>query len=216
MAIQSLDLLLFDLDGTLVDSQEDIADCVNSTLKRFNKNPIAVDVVAQYVGTGIQPLLRQIFEPDGAEAVQKAFAAFNACYSLRLTDHTKVYPDTFEVLEHYRHIRKVILTNKMQKFADVIVDNLKLRGHFDAVFGREAFATRKPDPGPVIEICAKYNVNPARAAMVGDTEFDLRAGRDAGVLTVAALFGYGLPQQLKTLRPDYLIQSAKELIGLFE
>jgi len=210
-----IDLIIFDLDGTLIDSAKDITSCVNLTLERCGKNPLPVEVILPHVGKGIQPLLREIFEVEAKGAVEEAFSIFREYYSSHLTDTTNLYPGMAAVLEYYREKKKVVLTNKAQSFADSIMLRLGLESHFMGVYGREAFAKQKPDPTPVIEICKKFSLPTHRAVMVGDTDVDILAGKGAGAVAVAALYGYGDHADIATLNPEYSVTKPEELVGLF-
>jgi phosphoglycolate phosphatase len=213
--VQAVDLIIFDLDGTLVDSKHDIASCVNMTLTKFGINPLAVEVIARHVGTGIRPLLSEVAQQNTSIGLPALLGEFERCYEQQLAVQTRPYPGILGVLEHFSSKKLVVLTNKMQRFGDKLIKELDLTKFFEAIYGREAFPKHKPDPLPVVEICRNHKTEPLKTVIVGDTEIDMIAGKRAGVFTCAALFGYGDRTALLTTKPDFEIHSPVELVKIF-
>ncbi len=211
----AVDLIIFDLDGTLVDSKQDITSCVNMTMTKFGLAPLDVEVIARHVGTGIRPLLSEVAQKNISIGLPQLLAEFENCYERHLTDQTRPVPGMLTVLEHFSSKVLVVLTNKMQRFGDKLIRELDLKKFFVAVYGREAFSKHKPDPLPVIEICRSHKIDLQKALIVGDTEIDIAAGKSAGILTCAALFGYGDAPTILAAEPDYKITSAVDLIRIF-
>jgi phosphoglycolate phosphatase len=208
-----MELLIFDLDGTLVDSKTDIVESANQTLENLGRERLPVDLVTSYIGQGLEKLFRQLLAGVASDAiVHQAIGQFGEIYAEHMTDHTCLYPGMLRVLQHFETIPKVILTNKRQKGADALIEKLSMGSHFKAVFGFEAFPTQKPDPGPLIGICDRFRVAPANAVMIGDSIFDVLAGQRAGTVTVAALYGYGDEAEVRALKPDHLIDRPEEII----
>lgn len=208
-------LLIFDLDGTLVDSKDDIVECVNLALRSAGLPTFPSDRVVAEIGRGSEYLFRRLLgENTAVDWIEELSRRFRRNYEKNLTRRTKVYPGVRETLEHFRYLPKVIVTNKNQLFADRLVDDLGLRPYFEAVFGQEAFPTRKPDPGPLREVCRRWNLPPAEAAMIGDSTFDIVAGKSAGLKTVGVLYGLGSEAELRRHRPDFAIRDARELAVL--
>ncbi|MBS1961795.1 MAG: HAD-IA family hydrolase [Bdellovibrionales bacterium] len=208
-------LLIFDLDGTLVDSKDDIVESVNLALRSAGLPAFPGERVAAEIGRGSEVLFRRLLgENTAVDWIEELSRRFRRNYERNLTRRTKVYPGIRETLEHYRYLPKVVVTNKNQVFADRLVDDLDLRPHFEAVFGQEAFPTRKPDPGPLREVCRRWNLPPAEAAMIGDSVFDLIAGKAAGLRTVGVLYGLGAEAELRRHRPDFTVRDAREIAAL--
>lgn len=206
-------LLIFDLDGTLVDSQRDIVWSVNQAFRRLGYVEQALERIGGEIGRGSEYLFRRLLGPEvSREEILALVGEFREIYAKHLLDHTTVYSGVFDALDHYGKIPKVIVTNKNQAFADRLIEETGLRPHFEAVFGSEAFLTQKPDPGPILEVCRLWNTAPRETAMIGDSEFDVIAGKQAGARTVGALYGFG---KIET-NPDHRIETAEQLIGLFE
>jgi phosphoglycolate phosphatase len=209
------DLLVFDLDGTLIDSKEDIIQAVNWTLAQQGVPILARDLIASHVGTGVRPLMEEALTSGGVTPTQKALEQFNAYYRDHLTVKTRLYGGIEEVLEHYRKVKKVVLTNKSNQFALPILRELKIDGLFVGTYGRESFVTCKPDPGPLLNICREFNVALERTVMIGDTTVDMRAGSSAGTKTCAVLYGFGGSESLLAEKPTFIASKPIDLIGLF-
>lgn len=208
-------LLLFDLDGTLIDSRADIVSSVNAALRASGLPERPADEVGRLIGRGSHYLFGRLLPQAPPGRVDALVARFRALYAAHMTDTTAVYPGVREALEHYARLPKLVVTNKGQDFADALIDRLGLRPHFRAVYGAEAFARQKPDPLPLLEACARAGVAPGDAAFVGDSCVDLAASRAAGTVSVSALWGYEDAAALRALGPDHELRRASELIGLF-
>lgn len=204
-------LLIFDLDGTLIDSKLDIVRSVNRSFLQFGLSPMPEETIGNEIGRGSEFLFRQLL--GESPLLPQLVARFREIYGRHLLDHTLLYPGVLETLSHFRPLPKVIVTNKNQAFADQIVRGLGLSEYFEGVFGSEAFATQKPDPGPIREVCAQWQVPPAESVLVGDSVFDMEAGAAAGACTVGALYGFGHPSHFTGA--DHRIERADQLIGLF-
>lgn len=211
----SLELLIFDLDGTLIDSQLDISNAVNATLKAYGVGPLPPSAIKPYVGTGVWPLVQHLLVQERGYDEESAFAAFLHHYGAHLLGQTRLYPHVNEVLADCVELPKVVLTNKHDSFVRPIVEGLGIDHHFAGLYGRHAFAERKPSPVPIQRICELHGTTPERALMVGDTRVDILAGRSAGARTCGVLFGYGSREELETAGADGLISSWTELPSRF-
>lgn len=209
-------ILFFDLDGTLVDSKRDIILCVNRALSNLGLRNFEEDRIGKGIGNGSEALFYQLLGQNTEIKIIKSLQAeFSNCYLQYMTENTAPYPGVIQVLEHYRHIPKFIVTNKSQALADQLVERLGLSEFFEGVYGYEAFATRKPDPGPILEVCMLRSVPPSETVFIGDSPVDIVAGRRAGARTVAALYGYGDATVIRNEGPTFEIHSAGELMDLF-
>jgi len=214
--LHKVQLLVFDLDGTLIDSRDDIVSSVNLALGSMGLAPFPEAQIAGEIGRGSEYLFRSLLgQNTPRDQIQELGRKFRQIYAENLVQQTKVYPGILEALHHYSDLPKVIVTNKNQVFAERLVDALELRAHFEAVFGLEAFPTQKPDPGPLLEVCKRWQRHPSQAAMIGDSVFDIAAGKEAGLVTVGALYGLGSPKELRQHNPDFEITRAGELVELF-
>lgn len=171
---------------------------------------------AEEIGRGSEYLFTRLLGAETPrETIKDLVICFKEIYGRHLLDHTQIYPGVMNALSHYSAFPKVIVTNKNQIFSDQIVDATGLRKHFDGVFGSEAFTTQKPDPGPILAVCKQWNKVPSEAVVIGDSEFDIVAGKKAGARTVGVLYGIGHPEAFRAHPPDFQIESADQLIGLF-
>jgi len=211
----AVDLLIFDLDGTLIDSRKDIAHCVNWTLNELGLDSISHDEIYSYVGHGVRALIHGAVGPY-QKKYDKALKIFDRYYIEHLLDHTTLMPGMEEVLRHFRDKSMAVITNKPQKYTDPIMVGLKVDEYFGAIFGREACKEVKPHPGPILKVLGELPAAPERTVMIGDTEVDIEAGKGAGVLTCGVSFGFGKVETVREAKPDFMIDEARELIDLFD
>ena len=212
-------LLVFDLDGTLIDSKRDIILCVKRSLAQEGLASLASlddDVIGDQIGRGSEHLFRQLLGGAAPHSeIEPLVKHFRNFYSRHLLDHTSVYPGIHETLTCFRALPKVVVTNKSQEFADILTERLGLKAYFEAVFGAEAFSTQKPDGGPLRAVCERWDIDPSQSAIVGDSVYDIQAGKRAAVKTVAALYGFTKPDELRSHFPDFEIESALDLAKVF-
>ncbi len=187
--------LVFDLDGTLVDSVPDLADAARRMLARRALPAVSDAEVTAMVGDGVAVLVRRLFAQAGAVPDDAAQGEFLADYAAHAADRTLPYPGVAEGLARLRGSgwRLAVCTNKPVEPARRLLEALGLLGHFAAVTGGDSFARRKPDPDPVRRTLALAGGVAARAVMVGDNAHDITAGRGAGLRTIHAGWGYGTP-----------------------
>jgi phosphoglycolate phosphatase len=208
--------MVFDLDGTLVDSKDDIARAVNYALVKHALAPLDDELIGKFVGTGVRPLIEQTLARNGIARWGPVIEDFNDFYQQRLAEQTRLYPGILDALRYYEAVPKVVLTNKLIRFAEPLLEKLGVRGLFAACYGRESFPTHKPDPGPLTAISAIFRQAPADIVMIGDTTVDIEAGSRAGALTCAALYGYGNAEDMLAMRPNFRASHAIDLLDLFE
>ena len=212
---KSVELLVFDLDGTLVDSQRDITTAINLTFNFFGVAHVSTELVGKHIGTGVQPLIISALKEAGVFAIDEVLEKFAQCYLEHLTHETAYYAGLEDVLSNYRDVPKAILTNKSNRFVEPLSRKLELNRYFSRVYGRESFATCKPDAGPLRSIAELFNVPIDSVVMIGDTATDIQAGKAAGTLTCAVTYGYGNANDLRSLAPNDIVAHPIELIGLF-
>ncbi len=203
-------LLIIDLDGTLVDSQRDIVRTLNSTLTAMGLATIPEAEIISYVAHGITPLVNAHY-PDKANEI---LTKFGALYAAESAVESTLFPGWSEALDLLKSVKKVILTNKPQRFTNPLVKELGIEHHFQGIYGREAFAECKPSPVPILEILSLFSVPAREAVMIGDTDTDMLTAQRAGVDTCAVMFGYGDNSELLALNPTFTIKSPLELMHL--
>ena len=206
--------LLFDLDGTLIDSKRDLVQSVNATLRQMGRAELPEDLVAGYVGSGAPILIsRALGGATSEEEQQRALRFFLAHYDAHKLDFTKEYPGVRETLEKLRGLPMAVLTNKPVNISERILEGLGLAGFFRAIYGGNSFATKKPDPLGANKILSELEIPPAQAAMVGDSEVDVQTARNAGMISAIVNFGFGAHD--REMHPaDIYLDSMEELVPL--
>jgi phosphoglycolate phosphatase len=181
------DLLVFDLDGTLVDSAPDISASLRRVLTRLGREPVSHETVVAAIGSGV----RKLIERTAAPPIQPVLDAFMQEYGSHLLDLTRLYPGVAETLRALPG-RKIVLSNKPERWSKIVVEGLRIAEHFEAVYGGDSFPARKPDPA-----CFRAAVgNACRVLMIGDSGVDIETARNAGVQACAVTYGYFKPGEL--------------------
>ena len=203
--------VLFDLDGTLVDSLEDLTDAVNHMLAGFDKTALSPASVRLLVGRGARNLVQRALDtlsPDHIERGLELFVGFNSAH---IADKSRLYPGVRELLDILAShgIRMAIISNKQEALSRLILETLGIEGYFTTICGGDSFPEMKPSPLPLLRLMERFGVPPADAVMVGDSINDIQAGRGAGIATIGCTWGYG---ELEGLREaDHLAASCNEV-----
>ena len=236
-----VDLLIFDLDGTLCDTKDDIAHSVNLTLKELGLPQKSREAIYGYVGGGVRQLLRQSLESEHPQTVSEttitedevqrkegvgtqgeqnrfslAMETFRTHYMNHLLDTTKPYSGMEKVLSHFQDKKKALVTNKPQVYTDKILAGLNLAGQFDIILGSDNGFQLKPDPEMILHVIQQLQVHPSRCVMIGDGLPDILAARRAGIKSCAVAYGLGDPNELKNAGPDYFCEEPEEITCLFD
>lgn len=213
--------ILCDLDGTLVDSAPDLAAALNRLLATSGRATLDQPTVRRFIGDGTKKLVERGFAATGAAlaapALDDALARFMADYSAHAVDTTRPYPGVLETLSRLRESGAVlgICTNKPEAPTRLMLDALGLSAFFSAISAGDSCATRKPDPGHVRDALARLGADPALAAMVGDSEHDIAAGRAAGLKTIVVTYGYAR-EPYETMGATRIIREFEELPGALD
>ena len=202
--------VIYDLDGTLVDSRADLADGVNAMLRRLGLPEHPDRVVWSFVGEGAELLIRRSLGPRHEARYPEAAAIWREEYGARLLAKTRLYDGIAGLLQEPPELRAV-LTNKPGAFAREILRGLGVAGAFQAVLGGDE-GPRKPAPDGLLLLCARLGIQPGEALMVGDSAVDVATGRAAGVRTCAVAWGLG--ERPALLAADHFCETAAELSGL--
>ena len=209
----NIKLVIFDLDGTLVDSKYDLTDAVNFTRKHYGFSPLPVDKVASYLGSGITALVKAVLSELKSENFDVAVKIFKDNYVQHLTDKTLPYNDVKEMLSNIPQ-QKVLLSNKDEQFSKQILNTLGLSQFFTEIYGGDSFKEKKPSPLPIYEIMKKFSLNKENVVMVGDGANDIMVGKNAGVTTIGVLYGYSSQEKLDELAPNYQAKTPKEIVKI--
>jgi phosphoglycolate phosphatase len=215
-------LVIFDLDGTLIDSRLDLVHSVNAALRHIGRAALPDDVIASYVGDGAPILIQRAL---GGETVNEALVRqglqfFLSYYREHKLDHTTVYAGVKEALRIVQNARNgsprkmAVLSNKPVNPSRAIVEALGLGPFFSQIYGGNSFATKKPDPEGARKLLEENGVRPEEAAIVGDSHVDVETGRNAGLWTVGVSYGFA-PHSLVESAPDVLVDRPQELAEVF-
>lgn len=216
MSIWKAELLLFDFDGTLIDSKLDIATSVNLTLGDLGLPLRSVEEIYSFVGDGVKRLLRlSVGEGGGEDRYEAALGIFRSHYLKHCVNTTRFYPGIDAVLKHYEGRKKAIVTNKSPEYTQCIVDGLSATRFFHAVEGAREISDLKPEPAMLHRVLEELGVEPDRAVMIGDSTNDVRAAQAAGVKACAVGYGYGNREKVLALQPDFYCERPEDLLNVF-
>ncbi len=209
-------LIIFDLDGTLIDSSTDLAISTNATRREFGLAPLNSALISSYVGNGAEMLVRRAMGPGTPEAqIQEAHRFFLQYYREHALENTKPYPGICELITRLadRGDSQAILTNKPERISFDIVRALHLERFFLRVYGGNSLPAKKPDPIGILTLGQDAGVALANILMVGDSAVDVQTARNAGVRSCGVAWGFQ-PKGFKADPPDYLIQEPTDLLQL--
>ena len=214
--LRKIKLILFDLDGTLIDSERDLADSVNAMLRRFGRKELPLEVIATYIGDGAPMLIRRALgDPAHASFVQEALNYFLLYYREHKLDNTRVYDGINEALQQISSLdglarKMAVLTNKPVRVSRDILTGLRLSQHFFQTYGGNSFETKKPDPLGAQTLMTEAGAQTEETVMVGDSEVDVLTARNANLWSIGVTYGFA-PQTLERTHPDVLVDTVEEL-----
>lgn len=210
-------LIIFDLDGTLIDSSIDITEAINYAIKPYGLSPLTRKNTIKLVGEGISRLIEKLLSAtpfhDNIEVRNSVMDRFLEYYSAHLLDNTKDYPGVRETLERLRNYKKVVISNKREALSRRIIQELDLN-FFDMIIGSDSTPEKKPSPLPILKVLAEFEIRPEEAIIVGDSNLDIEAGRAAGLITVAVKYGYRPYDMIK--HADYVIDRIEDLLDILQ
>jgi len=222
---ENTQLLVFDLDGTLIDSRQDLCNSVNATLRNFGLPALDDATIAGFIGDGAAMLIRRALaapaeraagvDPTDEAFFQQAFTYFLTWYRAHKLDNTYIYPSVLESLQALRTLPDgtprpmAVLTNKPVGPARAICDALGLADFCFQVYGGDSFPSKKPDPEGLLSLIAQAGVTPSQTTLIGDSDVDVRTARNAGTAILGCTFGLA-PESLEEAQPDVLVDHASE------
>jgi phosphoglycolate phosphatase len=212
-------LMLFDLDGTLVDSVPDLAYCVNIMLSELNQPAANEDEVRHWVGNGAERLVKRALtrsmdgEPDDEALLKRALIRLMDIYAENTDRYSCLYPGAMEGLNYARALGCPLglVTNKAERFTVPLMKSLGIHDHFDIIVGGDTLPTQKPHPGQLLHCAKQYQAEPARSVMVGDSINDLQAARAAGMRILCVSYGYNHGEDIGSQQPDAVLHSLANL-----
>lgn len=210
-----VDLIMFDLDGTIADTGQDLADSVNFTRAHFDLPPLAEQRVLIHIGRGVEHLLKSVLPEADGDRFQEMMQVFLRHYEEHMLDQTALYPGVLEVLDYFRGKRRIVVSNKIHRLTEAMLRGLAVEQHFDAIFGGDSAAEKKPHPALLTMALERYRIPASKALMVGDGDIDVEAGKRAGVMTCGVTYGQGDKNRLIAAKADVLIDELTELPNYF-
>ncbi|MEO2055207.1 MAG: HAD-IA family hydrolase [Nitrospira sp.] len=208
-------LLIFDLDGTLIDSKRDIAKSVNLTFRDLGLPEKPNETIYGYVGNGVRKLILDAVESTDAHLIDRALEIFRGHYLEHLLDETRLYPGIREVLNHYNQMKIALVTNKPHVYAKKILEGLGVDKAFDFIIGSEPDTQLKPHPEMILKTLGVLDTPTSDAVMIGDSLNDIYAARSAGVRSCAVAYGFGNADELLSESPDFFVETGEALMTLF-
>lgn len=224
MTNRSFDLMLFDLDGTLVETAPEIMDAVNDTLGHFKLSLVTQQQVNDWIGHGTLTLLVQAVADRsgmtleavrGSELLQNMVPVYDSFYKQRCGTRSHLYPHVRETLQRLRAqgVKLAVVTNKESRYTQVVMNVHQLEPLFDAVVSGDTFATKKPDPVGVAHCLSKFGSARDRTLFVGDSSIDAATARNAGVAVWLLPYGYNMGQPIEACAPDRVIADFSSLLN---
>lgn len=215
MKMREFRLILFDLDGTLIDSRVDVANAANAARAAVGLASLPLETVQGYVGDGVTKLVERILPEERRGAFDAALAAFLEFYAAHSLDHTTLYPGVRETVEALaRDLKLAVVTNKRRYLTMPILEGLGIVRFFSQVVGGDGPLARKPSPEPLISVCEAEGIPPGESLMVGDSPTDVAAARAAGIFVCGATYGYKPAEVVRAAGPDYVIDTFSEMLEL--
>lgn len=212
--LKQIQFLIFDLDGTLVDSETDLTLSVNAVRLQMGLEALPRSTISSFVGRGVVTLIERALGPSASpDDVQKAVGLFLAYYRLHMLDHTVPYTGVRETLDGLKGWKMAVLTNKPVRFSRDMIAGLGLAGHFSFIYGGDSFERKKPDPMGVAKLIEDMDVSAAQTMLVGDSDTDVLTARNAGVLACGVTYGIG-SHTLEAARPDFTVGDLRDLLPL--
>ena len=216
--IAAVRALIFDLDGTLIDSKRDLIHSVNAMLLEMGREALAPETISGYIGHGAPTLIARALGPGAMEEeLKRGLQFFLGYYEEHKMDSTRAYPGVEDALAQlqFKDVPMAVLTNKPVRISVRILNALGLAGYFRAIYGGNSFETKKPDPLGANRILREFGAVPGQAMVIGDSEVDVQTARNAGMLAAAVNYGFGVHDRA-AYPADVYLDRMTELVTFVE
>ena len=207
-------LILYDLDGTLVDTLEDITSAVNHTLRMLQLPAVAADEVRGYVGRGVRQLVQRCIKMEDPKRLEYGMQVYLAYYARHMLDHSRLYPGVEPFLEQFASRQQAVITNKPNPFSQQILEALGIARHFIEIIAGDSGYPKKPSPESARALMQRTGVAASDTVFIGDSPIDVEAGRSAGIMTVGLTQGLTDESELRAAHPDLVVSHLTELLDL--
>lgn len=215
-----VNLIIFDFDGVIINSGQDIASAAQHVLKLFDQPVLSQEEIISYVGHGVQYLIKNCFKGCDDDFVEQVIPVYRKHYLKNAVVKTRLYEHVEETLKYIKKSGEdnkiALVTNKPEDLTYKILEVLGVKPYFDMVVGQESVKKMKPDPEGILQVLEQFKIPPQQAVMVGDSHVDIEAGKNAGTITCGVTYGLGDREELIKSSPDILINDLAELLEHIE
>lgn len=221
MKFKDKQLIIFDLDGTLIDSSPDLANAVNHTLRTLGRATFSTHTIHYWVGNGARMLIQRALSGDrkidpriDPQLLAEALEIFLDYYAQHLSIETRPYPNVISTLQQLQTMgyRLAIITNKPYAFVEPILRDLQLESYFEHYLGGDTLPEKKPHPMPLEHLCQTLDVTVAQSIMVGDSRNDILAAKACGMESIGVTYGYNYGEEIAAYAPELVIESFEAML----
>ncbi len=205
-------LIIYDLDGTLADTRQDIIAGVQHMLKVMELPVVDGALIERYVGRGVHHLIQNSMRTDNPKTVEKGIKIYREHYAAHMMDHTRLYPGALEILNYFKKRKQAVITNKPNPFSKDILSALKVADYFSDIVAGDSEFSKKPDPAAALHIMKREKVSAEEALFIGDSLVDIETARNAGIEIVVLTHGFGSENELKSASPAGVFQGFPQLL----
>jgi phosphoglycolate phosphatase len=206
-------LIIYDLDGTLVDTRHDIVDAANHMVEAMGGETLSFEAVCGYVGWGLHDLVGKCLRTTDPEKIRRGGEIFRRYYSEHMLDSSALYPGALEVLEYFKTRKQAVITNKPNPFSQSMLEKLGVARYFTDIVAGNSNYPQKPNPEALLAIMKREGILAQETLFIGDSLIDIETGKNALIQTVVLTHGFVGENELKSARPDFLTENFESLLA---